>query len=125
VDWLVTRAASPHGPEKQYLASGPAATTLAELACAARASGGINKALARAKDRVGLDHYEARRYEAWYRHVTLALFADALLQAHSRPRGDSQRSPAVIQRAHEMGAKECEKRCLHHRTRRAAISLAK
>jgi SRSO17 transposase len=26
-----------------------------------------------AKDQVGLDHYQVRRYDAWYWHVTLVL----------------------------------------------------
>jgi hypothetical protein len=28
-----------------------------------------------------LDHYEVRRYDAWYRHVSLALVAHAFLAA--------------------------------------------
>ena len=28
---------------------------------------------------VGLDEYEVRRWEAWHRHITLALLADAYL----------------------------------------------
>lgn len=84
--WLVASAARPGEPGQQYLAMGPATATLAELAYAAQAFRGSKEALERAKDRVGLDHYETRRYVAWYRHVTLALFADALLEAHARPR---------------------------------------
>jgi SRSO17 transposase len=29
---------------------------------------------------VGLDQYEVRRYDAWYRHVTLVLLAHAYLE---------------------------------------------
>ena len=32
-----------------------------------------------AKNETGLDHYQVRRYDAWYRHVTLALLAHAYL----------------------------------------------
>jgi SRSO17 transposase len=32
-----------------------------------------------AKTEVGLDHYQVRRYDAWYRHITLALLAHAFL----------------------------------------------
>ena len=125
--WLVARAARPSHPEHQFVASGPATTTLAELAGVAHASAGIMKALSRAKDRVGLDDYEARRYEAWYRHVTLALFADALLQAHAcQPPGQPGRH-SESRGAREKGAREP---CLHHRTRprqtrQAATSLAR
>jgi uncharacterized Zn finger protein (UPF0148 family) len=34
-----------------------------------------------AKDQVGLDHYQVRRYDAWYQHVTLVLVAQAFLAA--------------------------------------------
>lgn len=33
----------------------------------------------RAKGEVGLDEYEVRRWQAWHRHITLALLADAYL----------------------------------------------
>jgi len=32
-----------------------------------------------AKGEVGLDHYEVRRWTGWYRHITLAMWAYALL----------------------------------------------
>ena len=32
-----------------------------------------------AKGQVGLDHYQVRRYDAWYRHITLAMVANAFL----------------------------------------------
>jgi SRSO17 transposase len=47
--------------------------------------------LERAKDEVGLDQYEVRRWDAWYRHITLSLSAYASLQvarAHSESEGD-------------------------------------
>jgi SRSO17 transposase len=31
------------------------------------------------KNEVGLDHYQVRRWDAWYRHITLALLAHAFL----------------------------------------------
>jgi SRSO17 transposase len=34
-----------------------------------------------AKNEVGLDQYQVRRYDAWYRHTTLALLAHAYLSA--------------------------------------------
>ena len=30
-----------------------------------------------AKNECGLDHYQVRRYDAWYRHITLAMLAHA------------------------------------------------
>ena len=32
-----------------------------------------------AKGQTGLDHYQVRRYDAWYRHITLAMLANAFL----------------------------------------------
>ena len=34
-----------------------------------------------AKGECGLDHYEVRKWHAWYRHITLALLAHAFLVA--------------------------------------------
>jgi SRSO17 transposase len=33
------------------------------------------------KGQVGLDHYQVRRYDAWYRHTTLAMVAQGFLAA--------------------------------------------
>jgi SRSO17 transposase len=32
-----------------------------------------------AKGQTGLDDYQVRRYDAWYRHITLAMLANAFL----------------------------------------------
>ncbi len=45
------------------------------------------------KGECGLDHYEVRRWQGWYRHITLALLAHAVLvtlrarekKTHTRP----------------------------------------
>jgi SRSO17 transposase len=39
----------------------------------------LEESLEAAKGEVGLDHYEVRRYQGWYRHITLALLAPAYL----------------------------------------------
>jgi SRSO17 transposase len=126
--WLVASATCPSKPRQQYLAAGPVTTTLAELAGAAQAFEGTKDALTRAKGRVGLDHYETRRYVAWYRHVTLALFADALLEAHGRPRGEAQHGLTAAQTIHEtreIREKGVRELCLHQRTVPHATSLAR
>jgi SRSO17 transposase len=63
-----------------YRAYGPEDTPLAELVRVAGMRWVIEESFERAKDDVGLDHYEVRRWEAWYRHVTLALLAHAYLE---------------------------------------------
>jgi hypothetical protein len=40
---------------------------------------GVEEAIQTAKGDAGLDQYEVRRYDAWYRHVTLSLLAAAFL----------------------------------------------
>jgi SRSO17 transposase len=40
-----------------------------------------------AKNETGLDHYQVRRYDAWYRHITLSLLALAFLQVTAAQRG--------------------------------------
>ncbi len=32
-----------------------------------------------AKTEIGLDHYQVRRYDTWYRHITLAMLAHTYL----------------------------------------------
>jgi SRSO17 transposase len=39
----------------------------------------VEEGFAQAKGEVGLDHYEVRRWTAWYRHVTLCLLVQAYL----------------------------------------------
>ena len=39
----------------------------------------IEESFQTAKGEVGLDHYQVRRYDAWYRHITLAMLAHAFL----------------------------------------------
>ena len=34
---------------------------------------------AEAKNETGLDHYQVRLYQAWYRHITLSMLAHAFL----------------------------------------------
>jgi hypothetical protein len=62
--------------------------TLPELAAVAGARWGIEDCFAEAKGEAGLDHYQVRRYRAWYRHATLAMLAQAFLAVAARG-GDS------------------------------------
>ena len=78
--WLLVRR-SVSDPEElaYYLCGGPPDTAVAELVRAAGARWSIEECIEAAKGEVGLDHYEVRSWVGWYRHVTLALFAHALL----------------------------------------------
>jgi SRSO17 transposase len=56
------------------------ATPLAALVRVAGTRWAIEGGFERAKDLLGLDQYEVRRWRAWYRHITLALLAHAYLE---------------------------------------------
>lgn len=98
---LVRRHRRRHGERAYYLTHAPVGTPLEKLVEVAGCRWTIESAFEQAKGEVGLDHYEVRRYDAWYRHVTLAMLAHAYL--------------AVV-RAHSAGKK--------HRSRTVARALA-
>jgi SRSO17 transposase len=77
---LVRRSLSDPSDLAYYRAYGPATTTLEELVRVAGTRWAIEEGFAQAKDLVGLDQYEVRRWPAWYRHITLALLAHAYLE---------------------------------------------
>jgi SRSO17 transposase len=62
-----------------YLCHGPESTPLRELVRVAGARWAIEETFQTAKGEVGLDHYQVRRYDSWYRHITLAMLAHAFL----------------------------------------------
>jgi SRSO17 transposase len=78
--WLLIRRSLSHPSKRAYYrVSGPAATTLDEAVQVAGRRWSIEEGLEEAKGEVGLDQYEVRGYRAWYRHITLALLAHAVL----------------------------------------------
>ena len=62
-----------------YLCCAPAGTTDEELIRVAGSRWAIEECFQTAKNETGLDQYQVRRYDAWYRHVTLAMLAHAYL----------------------------------------------
>jgi SRSO17 transposase len=62
-----------------YVGFGPIDTPLTELVRVAGTRWVIETCFEAAKGEVGLDHYEVRRWDGWYRHVTLCLLAHAVL----------------------------------------------
>jgi hypothetical protein len=69
---------------------GPARTTLAELVQVAGTRWMVESGFQAGKGQTGLDHYQVRRYQAWYRHVTLAMAAlafVAVMRARAAPVG--------------------------------------
>lgn len=71
----------PEDPKKRayYAVYAPQGATLAEMVQGAGRRWAIEVAFEAAKQEVGLDQYEVRKWEAWSRFITLALFAHAFL----------------------------------------------
>jgi SRSO17 transposase len=76
---LMRRSLSQPSKRAYYRVWGPPQTTLAELVRIAGQRWRIEAGLEEAKGEVGLDHYEVRTWRGWYRHITLALLAHAVL----------------------------------------------
>ena len=78
--WLLARR-SVAKPEElaYYVCYGPAGTTLEELSRVTGTRWAIEECFEEAKGQVGLDQYEVRRWDGWYRHITLAMLAHAYL----------------------------------------------
>jgi SRSO17 transposase len=81
----------------------PRPVTLAELVAVAGARWGVEDCFGEAKNEAGLDHYQVRKYRAWYRHVTLAMLAHAFLAVAARA---SRPRPSPPGRASASGAAE-------------------
>jgi SRSO17 transposase len=77
--WLLVRRRISDGELAHYLCFCPPDTSLAELVAVAGRRWAIEESFQTAKGEVGLDHYQVRRYDAWYRHITLACWAHAFL----------------------------------------------
>jgi SRSO17 transposase len=78
--WLLVRRRVSTPTELQaYVVFAPQATTLAAVVRVAGSRWTIESGFEAAKGEVGLDHYEVRTWTAWYRHITLAMWALALL----------------------------------------------
>jgi SRSO17 transposase len=77
-----------------YVCFGAATTTLADLVRVAGTRWAIEECIEAAKGEVGLDQYEVRRWDGWYRHITLGLLAHAFLAA-TRAAAHAGAPPAV------------------------------
>jgi SRSO17 transposase len=82
-DWghglLVRRSLSTPKEVAYYLVFAPTGASMAEIVCVAGTRWSIETFFKQAKGQVGLDHYEVRSWQGWYRHMTLALWALAIL----------------------------------------------
>ena len=78
--WILARR-SIEKPEElaYYVVFCPLNTSLQELVGVAGRRWTIEESFEITKDEVGLDGYEVRRWTGWYRHITLAMLAQAYL----------------------------------------------
>ena len=84
--WLLCRRSmADPGELAYYVCYGPAGTALKELARVAGTRWAIEECFEEAKGQVGLDQYEVRRWDGWYRHITLAMLAQAYLTVIRQP----------------------------------------
>jgi SRSO17 transposase len=78
--WLLVRRSLTTPMElTAYVVFAPQAATLPEVVGVAGSRWTIESGFEEAKGEVGLDQYEVRSWTAWYRHITLAMWAVALL----------------------------------------------
>jgi SRSO17 transposase len=78
--WVLLRRSVSDPTEVAYFAcGGPPATTLKDLVRVAGTRWAIEDLFELAKGDCGLDEYEVRSWAGWYRHVTLSLFALAVV----------------------------------------------
>lgn len=78
--WLVVRRSLSDPTERTaYVVYAPATTTLATVVPVIGRRWTIEQCFEEAKGEVGLDQYEVRSWTGWYRHITLAMWAYALL----------------------------------------------
>ena len=72
---------------KYYLSNAPKTASLAEMAWVGCLRWTIEEDFEQSKGELGLDHYEATLYRAWYHHITLVLLALAFVKSVQRDWG--------------------------------------
>ena len=78
--WLVMRRSISDPTDiAASMAYAPTVSSLAEQVRVAGRRWTIEESIQTAKGEVGLDHYEVRSWTGWYRHITLAMWAQAFL----------------------------------------------
>ena len=77
--WVLARRSLSTGEIAYYVCFAARGTRLRELVRVAGARWAVEESFQTAKNEVGLDQYQVRRYDAWYAHITLAMTAAAFL----------------------------------------------
>lgn len=92
---LVRRSISKPSELAYYLCHSTNPVPLAELVRVAGSRWAVEETFQFAKNDTGLDHYQVRLYDAWYRHITLSMLAAAFLAvtAHTERARDEKGAP--------------------------------
>ncbi len=101
--WLLIRRSLDDPTDLYYVVFAPrAGTTLETVVRVAGARWQIEASFEAAKSECGLDEYEVRTWDAWHRHITLALLAHAVLivvQTQEQKKGHWDKRPPAPHRA--------------------------
>jgi SRSO17 transposase len=93
--WLLARRSLSDPTEiAYYFVFAPETVSLEQAVRAAGSRWQVEEAFELAKQQVGLDEYEVRHWQGWYRHITLAMFALAFLtvvKMQAQKKGASKR----------------------------------
>jgi len=94
VRWLLVRRSVEDPTElAYYLCLAPPRATAKDLAIAAGKRWSIESCFEAAKQETGLDEYEVRSFDGWYRHVTLSMLALAFLAAVRAVESEESKPP--------------------------------
>jgi SRSO17 transposase len=92
--WLVARRSlSDHTDVAYYLSNADKSESLETMVQVAAQRYRIEQCFEEAKGETGLDQYEVRHFQSWYRHITLSMMAHAWLavtRAEANERGASE-----------------------------------
>src|SRR2546425_4273125 len=91
----------------------PTGTSLEEMVDASGTRWTVEQCFEEAKGEVGLDEYEVRSWQGWYRHITLCMLAQAfltVLRAESAGKAPDQAEQQEKKRAHHPSSLSAFKR---------------
>lgn len=95
--WLLARRSRTDPTDiAYYVCFGPTDTTVEELVRVTGSRWAIEESFQTAKNETGLDHYQVRGYQAWYRHITLSMAAAAFLVITRDTTKKGPRNPVTI-----------------------------
>ncbi len=94
---LLVRRSISSGELAYYIVGTRHPVPVSELVRVAGSRWGVEETFQFTKNETGLDHYQVRRYDAWYRHITLSMLAAAFLAvtAHHERIRDQKGAPGT------------------------------